>query len=127
MAGLFKLAVHNLLHVLPDGKTIGAQNGKPFYRGILDQLRLAADVRIPLGKIGFHIGNLFDFFLFRHDALRSSFADVPSAPGFLHISRKLQQCRTLLFYAPCTCLSRHKTKNFLDLIGPNSYNIRALL
>ena len=75
MAGFLKLGVHDILHVFPDGIAIGAQNGKTLDRGILDELCLAADIGIPLGKIGFHIGDLFYFFLFRHGVLRSYSSD----------------------------------------------------
>ena len=66
MAGGLKGGVQGLLHVLPEGIAVGAQNGKTLDRGILDQLGFAADVGIPLGEIGLHIGNLFYFFLFSH-------------------------------------------------------------
>ena len=75
MAGLLKLGIHDALHVLPDGVAVGAQNGKALDRGVLDKLGLAADVGIPLGKIGFHIGDLFHFFFFRHGVLRSYSSD----------------------------------------------------
>jgi len=66
VTGLFELGVHQALHVLPDGVAIGAQNGKALDAGILNKLRLAADVGIPLGEIVFQIGDLFYLFLFGH-------------------------------------------------------------
>ena len=51
-------------------------------------------------------------------------------PAYSVYSGSLLRCGTLLFYAPHTCLSRHKrrkTNNFLDLIVLKGYNISALL
>ena len=67
VAGLFELAVHDLLDVLPDRVAVGTQDGEALYRGILHQLGLAADVGVPLSKIGLHVGDLLDHFFFRHD------------------------------------------------------------
>ena len=66
MAGLFELGVHDALNVLPDGIAIRPQDGKALDGCILDQLRLAADIGVPLGKIDLHIGDLLHFLLFRH-------------------------------------------------------------
>ena len=67
MAGLFELGVHDALDVLPDRVAVRAQDRKALDRRILDQLGLAADIGVPLGKIDLHIGDLFHFFLFRHN------------------------------------------------------------
>ena len=67
VAGLFELAVHDLLDVLPDRVAVGTQDGEALYRGILHQLGLAADVGVPLSKISLHVGDLLDHFFFRHD------------------------------------------------------------
>ena len=67
VAGLFELAVHDLLDVLPDRVAVGTQDGEALYRGILHQLGLAADVGVPLSKISLHVGDLLNHFFFRHD------------------------------------------------------------
>ena len=67
MAGLFEFAVHDLLDVFPDRIAVGTQNGEALYRSVLHQLGLAADVGVPLSKIGLHIGDLLNQFFFRHD------------------------------------------------------------
>ena len=54
MPGLLELRVHQALDVLPDGIAIGAQNHKALDAGIVHQLRLQADIRIPLGEILLH-------------------------------------------------------------------------
>lgn len=66
MAGLFELGVHDALDVLPDRVAVRAQDRKALDRRILDQLGLAADIGVPLGKIDLHIGDLLHFLLFRH-------------------------------------------------------------
>ena len=75
--GLFKLCVHDLLHILPDGVAIGAQDRKALDGGILHQLRLAADIGIPLGKIDLHIGDLLNFLVFRHKTTSQSPGPLP--------------------------------------------------
>ncbi len=74
MAGLFELGVHNALDILPDGIAIGPQDGKALHAGIFHQLRLAADIGIPLGKILLHGGDgvhrLFFVGHIRHRPLR---------------------------------------------------------
>ena len=86
MAGLFELSVHDALNVFPDGIAIRAQNGKALHAGILDQLRLAADIRIPLHKIDLHIGDLFHFFLFRHNTTSSRNGFHINIPILSHLS-----------------------------------------
>ena len=66
MASLFEFAVHDALDVLPDRVAVGAQDREALDGRILDQLRLAADIGVPLGKIDLHIGDLLDFLFFRH-------------------------------------------------------------
>ena len=78
MSRLLEHAVHDLLHVLPDGVAIGTEDGKALDAGVLHQFRLAADVGIPLGKVHLHVGDLFNLFLFCHSMV--SFLSVPSGP-----------------------------------------------
>ena len=66
VTGLFEHAVHDVLNILPNGIAIGTQNGKALYGGILHQLRLAADVGIPLCKVDLHIGDLFHSLILCH-------------------------------------------------------------
>jgi len=66
MAGFLEFAVHDPLHILPDGVAIGAQDGKALDGGVLHQLGLPAHVRIPLRKIDLHVGDLLHLFLFCH-------------------------------------------------------------
>ena len=54
-----ELSVHELLDVLPDGIAIGAQNREPLDGRVVHQLRLQADVGIPLGKILLHGSDRF--------------------------------------------------------------------
>ena len=69
MAGLFELGVHDALDVLPDRVAIGPQDREALHARVFHQLRLAADVGVPLGKVDLHIGDLLYFFLFRHRIL----------------------------------------------------------
>ena len=66
MAGFLEFAVHDPLHILPDGVAIGAQDGKALDGGVLHQFGLPAHVRIPLRKIDLHVGDLLHLFLFCH-------------------------------------------------------------
>ena len=86
MAGLFELGIHDALDVLPDCVAVRAQDRKALDRRILDQLGLAADIGVPLGKIDLHIGDLLDFLFFRH--INSSFRKYFSVNGFIlsHLS-----------------------------------------
>ena len=68
MAGLLELGVHDALDVLPDGVAIGAQDGEALDTGVLHQLRLAADVGVPLGEIVLHAGDLLYLLLLSHNA-----------------------------------------------------------
>ena len=58
MAGFLEFAVHDPLHILPDGVAIGAQDGKALDGGVLHQFGLPAHVRVPLRKIDLHVGDL---------------------------------------------------------------------
>ena len=64
--GFLEFRVHDSLDILPDCIAVGAVNEHALNGRIVDQLRLFAHVRVPLGKVNLHIGNLFDFFLFCH-------------------------------------------------------------
>ena len=68
VAGLLELTVHDALDILPDRVAVGTQDREALDAGVLDQLRLAADIGVPLGKIDLHIGDLLDFLFFRHIA-----------------------------------------------------------
>ena len=68
VSGLFKLPVHDPLNVFPDSVAVWTQDHKSLHAGIVDQLRLLADVRIPLGEIVLHTGDLFHFFVLCHDS-----------------------------------------------------------
>ena len=59
MAGLFERAVHNALDILPDGVAIGPQDHEALHGRIVHQLRLQADVGIPLGEVHLHGGDGF--------------------------------------------------------------------
>ena len=92
MSGFLELCIHDLLHILPDGITIGAKDGKALNRCILDKFCFSADIGIPLSKILLHIGNLLNFFLFRHIVLPF----IGNKPVLFHIIHA--QCAPLLYY-----------------------------
>ena len=72
MAGLFEHAVHNALDILPDGVAIGAQDHEALDGCIVHQLRLQADVGIPLGEVHLHRGDGFHISLvFCHNISQS--------------------------------------------------------
>ena len=75
VTGLLKHPVHDVDHVLPDGVAIGAHDHEALDAGVVHHLRLQADVRIPLGKVFLHGGDLFDLFLilFCHSAQSTLF------------------------------------------------------
>lgn len=64
MSAFLELLIENTLNVLPNGITVRAQDEKTLYAGIIDELRLGANIGKPLGKVLLHIGYLFNFFLF---------------------------------------------------------------
>ena len=68
MAGRLEAGVQILLDILPDGVAIGAQHHKALDAGILYQLRLGADVGIPLGKVDLLCGDRLNhlFLIVRH-------------------------------------------------------------
>ena len=86
-AHLFKFCIHNMLHILPDGITIGAINKDALHGSVVNQLRLLAHVGEPLGKIHLHVGNLLNLFIFGH-FLSSRYCKTHSA-GF---KNNLFQC-----------------------------------
>ena len=68
MAGRLEAGVQILLDILPDGVAIGAQHHKALDAGILYQLRLGADIGIPLGKVDLLCGDRLNhlFLIVRH-------------------------------------------------------------
>ena len=59
VTGLFELGVHVFLDVLPNGVAIRAQDQKALDAGVVHQLRLQANIRIPLGEILLHGSDRF--------------------------------------------------------------------
>ena len=51
MAGRLEHPVQNVLDVLPDRIAVGAQDHAALDRGVVHQLRLLADIGVPLGKV----------------------------------------------------------------------------
>ena len=66
MSKLLEAPVQIVHDILPDGIAVGTQNKQALDSGVVNELRLGADVREPLGKVDLHIGYLFNFLLFRH-------------------------------------------------------------
>ena len=62
----FEHSVQNLLDILPDGVAIGAHDEAALDAGVIHQLCLGANIGEPLGKVHFHIGDLFHFLFFCH-------------------------------------------------------------
>ena len=96
VTGLFEFAVHDLLDVLPDRVAVGTQDREALHGRILHQLGFAADVGVPLRKIGFHIGDLFHHFFFRHVLFSFYNGGSPSPTADL----------TVIFYCRESVLSR---------------------
>ena len=70
MACLLELAVHDVHHVLPNGIAVGAHNHKALNTGVIHQLRLQADVRVPLCEVLAHGGDgLHLFFVLSHSII----------------------------------------------------------
>ena len=65
-AGLLEFRIHQTLDIFPNGVTVRTVDKHALDRGIVDQLCLFADIRVPLGKIDLHIGDLFNFLFFGH-------------------------------------------------------------
>ena len=57
VAGLLELRVHVLLDILPNGIAVRSKDQKALDAGVVHQLRLQADIRIPLGEILLHGGD----------------------------------------------------------------------
>ena len=57
MARGLKAPVQLRLDVLPNGVAIGPVNEKALHGGVVNQLRLLAHIRVPLGKIHVPAGN----------------------------------------------------------------------
>ena len=80
VAGLLELTVHDALDILPDRVAVGTQDREALDAGVLDQLRLAADVGIPLGEIVLHVGDLFNLLVLCH-VVFSSFSAAGRPTG----------------------------------------------
>lgn len=65
-AGLLEFRIHQTLDIFPNGIAVRTVDKHALDRGIVDQLCLFADIRVPLGKIDLHIGDLFNFLFFGH-------------------------------------------------------------
>ena len=76
VAGLFELRVHVLLDILPNGVAIRSQDQEALDAGVVHQLRLQADVRIPLGEILLHGSDRFHISLILSHVKYLSFADL---------------------------------------------------
>ena len=63
MAGPLELRVQAVLDILPNGVAVGAVNEHALDAGVVDELRLPADVGEPLGEVHLHIGDLLHLFL----------------------------------------------------------------
>ena len=50
VAGLLELRVHVLLDILPNSIAVRSKAQKALDAGVVHQLRLQADIRIPLGE-----------------------------------------------------------------------------
>ena len=57
--GLFKPSVQLMLDIFPDRISCRFDHHTAFYTGIVDKLRFFHHIRIPLGKILLHRGDLF--------------------------------------------------------------------
>ena len=68
MAGLLEHTVHDALNILPNCVAIGTQDHKALDGGIVHQLRLQANISVPLGEVHLHGGDGFHISLvFSHD------------------------------------------------------------
>ena len=66
MSALFEHPVKLLLYILPNGIAVWAQDEKSLNAGVIDKLRLGANIGEPLGEILLHISYLFNFFILCH-------------------------------------------------------------
>ena len=60
MPGLFKLFIEHALNILPNRVAIRAEDQAAAHAGIVDQLGLFHDIRVPLGEVLPHRGDRFD-------------------------------------------------------------------
>ena len=79
VAAVLEHPVKLLLNILPNGIAVRTQDEQSLYAGIIDELRLGANVGEPLGKVLLHIGYLFNFLLFRHCFSPSFAGGLPPA------------------------------------------------
>ena len=61
---LLELIVQDALDVLPDGIAVGPVDEHALDGGVVDELCLPAHVRVPLGEVHLHIGDLADLLAF---------------------------------------------------------------
>ena len=107
VAGLFEHTVHDVHHVLPDGIAIGAHDHKALHAGVVHQLRLQADVGVPLGEVLLHRGDGFHSLLvFCHGILSCQHRPAPWDGQFF--AKKRRQRIVNLFYPPWVFLSRRE-------------------
>ena len=66
MAVLLEFLIENRLNVLPNGIAVWAQDEKSLNAGVIDKLRLGANIGEPLGEILLHVSYLFNFFILCH-------------------------------------------------------------
>ena len=71
VAELLELRVEDLLYVLPDRVAVRSDYHAALDPGVVDELRLLDYIRVPLGEVNVHRGDLFDhffavFFFSRH-------------------------------------------------------------
>ena len=66
MTVFLEFLIENSLNVLPNGIAVRPQDEQTLDAGIIDKLRLGANIGKPLGKILLHVGYLLNFFLFCH-------------------------------------------------------------
>ena len=96
VSGLFEHPVHDALDVLPDGVAVGPQDHEALHGGVVHQLRLQADVGVPLGEVHLHGGDGFHVSLiFCHNSLNP-----------LYCYRFSRIAPELLLYLPDARLSR---------------------
>ena len=66
MSALFEHPVKLLLYILPNGIAVRSKDQKALNAGIIDKLRLGANIGEPLGEILLHVSYLFNFFILCH-------------------------------------------------------------
>ena len=66
-AAILEARIENLLNVLPDGVAVRANDHTALYAGVINEVGLLYDVRVPFCKILVHRGNLLNkFFVVCH-------------------------------------------------------------